>query len=493
MSNELSANTLPNALTGGDDVNIILPRPALFGGEKVNLDGATGVASIWIKDSSTTQIERRPAIVITHKNDLAISIHLSAADTLMLAPENVNELPNVCFGEVKLTLSDNTTKYTGEFILNVRSGRTPDGAPVPTPVDPVPANFYALLKNMMVEGDNTTLTEDDVARTIAVNATPQPDQTARDAARANAGAIRAVDTRVTALENTPTELNDGEVTTDKLADRAVTRPKIGTQAVGPRELDTDSVRTGHLADASVTDPKIPNDTIKTRHIEEDTVTQGEMAANSVGTPELKNDNVTEEKLAPTVRTKLNERGTGGAGTDQTARNAAAAADAKAVAAQLDVDTVIEVGPAFIHNETGPKNISVSIRHPLNAYASATLMEVSIAGQPAVIVGYDNTVLEQDVLAEVSASTLANLWASVRDIDDGMGGTRSVQRYALGTYVDVYIRLVPGRGQTPVFLRTVDVLVIDSTPTPFTQVEYANEAAARAASVANDNVLRWWPE
>ena len=89
------------------------------------------------------------------------------------------------------------------------------------------------------------------------------------------------------------------------------------------------------------------------------------------------------------------------------------------------------------------------------------MEVSIAGQTAVIVGYDSTVLEQDVVAEISASVLQNLWDATRDIDDGQGGTRSVQRYALGTYVDVYIRLVPGRGQTPVFFRALDVLVIDS--------------------------------
>ena len=260
MSNELSANTLPNALTGGDDVNIVIPRPVLFGGEKVNLDGATAVASIWIEGATTTLIENRAATIIDHNGDKAIQIALTASDTAMLAPDDVNELPNICLGEVKITLSDNTVRYSGEFILNVRSGRTPDGPVVPTPINPAPANFYALIKNILRGGDNVTLAPDDGARTLTINAMTgsSVDQTARDDAAAaqrtantNANAIAALERRPAgggsggnpaAIAITPARINvladlDGDYTlhlrpTDYIPDNAnFLEIWVGTEAV----------------------------------------------------------------------------------------------------------------------------------------------------------------------------------------------------------------------------------------------------------------------
>ena len=137
---------------------------------------------------------------------------------------------------------------------------------------------------------------------------------------------------------------------------------------------------------------------------------------------------------------------------QAARDAAAAA-------QLDADTVIEIGPEFIHNEVGPKVLGVSIRHPLNAYPTATVMTVAPFGQPAVIVGYDHTELHQDTLAEVAAVSLNNIWSATDEIDDGMGGTRNIQHFRVGSYIPVEVRLREGRNGNTVFIRVIDVLVI----------------------------------
>ena len=125
------------------------------------------------------------------------------------------------------------------------------------------------------------------------------------------------------------------------------------------------------------------------------------------------------------------------------------------AVQVDADTVIEIGPEFIHNEAGPRNLDVSIRHPLNAYRTANLMTVSVDGQPAVIVDYDHTVLAQSVMAEVSATVLMNVWNK----QDRTVGPPHPQFYGVGSYIPVDIRLLTGVGGDTIFLRTVDILVV----------------------------------
>lgn len=140
------------------------------------------------------------------------------------------------------------------------------------------------------------------------------------------------------------------------------------------------------------------------------------------------------------------------GTDQTARDAAAAA-------QLDVDTVIEIGPPIVHNISGPVTLSVSLRHPQNAYSTANVLEVAPAGQTALLLGYDNTLHHQDSLFEVSAADLNNIWSLMDSIPDGQGGTTRVQRYSVGSYIPVAIRLRVGRGGDTVFFRVVDLLVV----------------------------------
>ena len=283
------------------------------------------------------------------------------------------------------------------------------------------------------------------------------------------------------------KLNDGAVSTDKIVDNAVTERKLSQGArdklnQAPTVADG-SITTAKLADNAVTVDKLAGRAVTSGKIEDGAVLRAAIANNAVDTSKIADLSVTEDKLSDPVKAKLNA-GT----TDTTARTnaanaqtaaeaaqttannaatAAATADGKAVAAQaaadaaqLDIDTVIEVGPDFIHNETGPRNMTISIRHPLGAYNTARLMEVMVAGQPAVVVGYDHTVFQQDTLAGLSAIVFRNIWAQQDSIDDGQGGTTNVQKFAVGSYIPVVISLTPGRGQTPVFSKTFDVPVVD---------------------------------
>ena len=181
-----------------------------------------------------------------------------------------------------------------------------------------------------------------------------------------------------------------------------------------------------------------------------------------------------------------------AGVDATARAAAASASAAAAAAQLDTDTVIEVGPDFIHNEAGPKVLGVSIRHPINAYRDANVLQVRPAGQPAVFVEYDPTHLHQMTLAEVSANSLRNIWAVTHQIPDGEGGTTSVQTYKIGSYVPVDIRLTTGTDGAVHFQRAVDVLVVAPEDAGGSVDQTARDAAAAARAVANANAASLIP-
>ncbi len=148
---------------------------------------------------------------------------------------------------------------------------------------------------------------------------------------------------------------------------------------------------------------------------------------------------------------------GGGGADATARAAAAAA-------QLEADTVIEVGPAFMHNNRSARNLSVSIRHPSNAYSMANQMSIAAAGQSPVRVEYKPGERHQGFIVEISASQMGNIWDQVDRIPDGDGGFNTVQRFGVGDFIPVDIRLEgpPPSGQQRVnyFFRQIRVLVVD---------------------------------
>ena len=137
-------------------------------------------------------------------------------------------------------------------------------------------------------------------------------------------------------------LADGSVTTPKLADQAVTARKIGAGALrashfpGTSQDTSPVVQTKDIFRNAVTGDKIPQNSINNGH----------MLDNAIGTPELQDDAVTESKLASAVRAQL---GGGMAGVDQTARDAAAAAQATADAKQSRRQ-ILEVFPSELTDD-----------------------------------------------------------------------------------------------------------------------------------------------
>ncbi len=211
--------------------------------------------------------------------------------------------------------------------------------------------------------------------------------------------------------------------------------------------------------------------------------------------------VTQAKLADDVTSEL--------GVDSLARGGLSELQAehndlntRTAANMLDLNTIIEISPAFVAGETGARNINVSIRHPLNAYSDATILAISVSGQSPVYAAYDDNMLEQSVKAGLPASLFAS--------------SSFAARLVAGNFIDVAISLVTRRGATGddvKFFRTVDVPVVANDPTAnaasitsvtrqveglvrsltaMTPVEYANEAAALAASSSGDTTIRWWP-
>jgi hypothetical protein len=86
---------------------------------------------------------------------------------------------------------------------------------------------------------------------------------------------------------TTPKIGDGQVTTSKLADNAVTTPKIADGAV----------TTAKLADGSVTAAKIANGTVGTAELADGAVTAPKIANNSVTTEKIADGAVTIPKLA----------------------------------------------------------------------------------------------------------------------------------------------------------------------------------------------------
>ena len=135
-----------------------------------------------------------------------------------------------------------------------------------------------------------------------------------------------------------------------LAADAVTSEKIANGAITDRKLAADSVSEAKLKDNAVTADKIARDAVGSHQIASNAVTRDEIAANAVGTAEIGNDQITEAKLDAAARQKLNASGSsssssGGPAVDQTARDAANAAQNRADAAYAQGQAGLQLAQA----------------------------------------------------------------------------------------------------------------------------------------------------
>lgn len=157
-----------------------------------------------------------------------------------------------------------------------------------------------------------------------------------------------------------------------------------------------------------------------------------------------------------------------------ARTTADAANTKAgeneaaiAAANLDRGTVIEAGPAFVAGETGQRNLYVSIRHPLNAYADANIISVAVQGQTPN--------LQEYVPSSLQATYTVGITAAQRD------NINNAKPNA-GDFVTVEIRLTAGRNGPLHLFRHIEVPVVAKVPARFESVVGASPAVLPKGSV-----------
>ena len=92
-------------------------------------------------------------------------------------------------------------------------------------------------------------------------------------------------------------LPDGGVTTAKLADDAVTQPKIAASAIHTENINDNAVTTAKITDSNITTAKIANNAVTTPKILDSAVSEAKLGSSVVTTAKLAAGAVTEAKLA----------------------------------------------------------------------------------------------------------------------------------------------------------------------------------------------------
>lgn len=151
--------------------------------------------------------------------------------------------------------------------------------------------------------------------------------------------------------STGTNLDNGAVTTTKIADTAVTTAKLATSAVGTAQIADLAVSTAKIADSgvttakinalAVTDAKIADNAVTTAKINALAVTTAKIADANVTTAKIADANVTEAKIATNAVTtaKITDLNVTTAKIADSAITSAKIADATIVAADIANATI----------------------------------------------------------------------------------------------------------------------------------------------------------
>ena len=107
-------------------------------------------------------------------------------------------------------------------------------------------------------------------------------------------------------------LGGGSVSAQSIADNAVVRRTIATDAVGSDEIEAGAVGSAELADGAVTEAKIATDAVTSDKIAANAVGASELADNAVDTSAIVNAAVTDAKIAAVALAKVTGAGTAAA-------------------------------------------------------------------------------------------------------------------------------------------------------------------------------------
>lgn len=103
-----------------------------------------------------------------------------------------------------------------------------------------------------------------------------------------------------------TSIDDGAVTTPKIADGNVTEAKIADASITTSKLGSTSVTAAKLAANAVTSTKILNGAVSSEKLADSSVTEAKLVDSSVSTDKLVDESVTEAKLAQDVLDKFDQ-------------------------------------------------------------------------------------------------------------------------------------------------------------------------------------------
>ena len=101
-----------------------------------------------------------------------------------------------------------------------------------------------------------------------------------------------------------TLIEDGIITTSKLANNSVTLAKMTDNSVGTAELIDLGVTTGKLASSAVTTAKIADSNVTTAKIADSNITTAKIADSNVTTAKIANANITTAKMADAAITSV---------------------------------------------------------------------------------------------------------------------------------------------------------------------------------------------
>ena len=205
------------------------------------------------------------------------------------------------------------------------------------------------------------------------------------------------------------QIEDGEITTAKIAALAVTAAKIAS----------DAVTTAKILDANVTDAKIASDAVTTAKILDANVTAAKLASDSVTTVKILDSNVTTAKIADGAITQAKlATGTPQAGF-RSVQNAATITSSNYTIQLTDLGKLVEIDNATACTLTVPTNASVAFsvgdRIDVLQIGAGQVTITPVSGT-VTINGYDGGLL---LNGQWAAATLikraTNTWVAVGNL------------------------------------------------------------------------------
>lgn len=256
-------------------------------GDNHNFTGSTGNVAIGFNDNEITRTNLENALILGNNANVSVNggVALGAGSiadragfsAAKVAPFSNFELNGHTLSAVSIGYGTDDAEMLRQ-ITHVGDG-TED-------TDAVNVRQLKAVADMITPGG---LTADDVRKIIG-----------------DAGISVTPNGNLTDNDDVTIGVENGGITTEKIANNAITTEKIQNNAVTTEKIANNSITTEKIQNNAVTTEKIANDSITTEKIQNNAVTTEKIANNSITTEKIGDLQVTENKLSTDVQEKLNQ-------------------------------------------------------------------------------------------------------------------------------------------------------------------------------------------